>query len=75
MNWLASLALRDKMGTLSYSIVGVLSALICGFVVSLLLPVSFVFTTFNGESLVITFLGAFIVLLVFRSCVGQRAPS
>jgi uncharacterized membrane protein YeaQ/YmgE (transglycosylase-associated protein family) len=51
------------------------SAPVCGFVPSLLLPDSFVFASFNGESLVITFLGAFILLLIIRLFVGAGAPS
>ena len=74
--WLVSQVARSGgMSVIGDIVVGLLGALITGFVLSLLLPDTFVFTSFNGESLIITFLGAFITLLIIRLFLGARAPS
>ena len=72
--WLASLVVEGTgLGILGDIIVGIVGALIGGFIVSLLLPGSFGFTGFNIGSLIIAFIGAVILLLILRLVgVGRR---
>lgn len=74
--WLVSqIAQSGGMGVIGDIVVGLLGALITGFVLSLLLPDTFALASFNGESLIFTFLSAFILLLLIRLFLGPRAPS
>ncbi len=66
--WLAGLVVKNpSFGLLGDIIVGIVGALIGGFVVSLLLPGQFGFTGFNIGSLIIAFIGAVILLLILRA--------
>ena len=72
--WLASLVVQGTgLGILGDIIVGIVGALIGGFIISLLLPGSFGFSGFNIGSLIIAFIGAVILLLILRLLgVGRR---
>jgi uncharacterized membrane protein YeaQ/YmgE (transglycosylase-associated protein family) len=66
--WLAGLVVQGTgLGIIGDIIVGVVGALIGGFVVSLLLPGTFGFSGFNFGSLVIAFIGAVILLLILKA--------
>jgi uncharacterized membrane protein YeaQ/YmgE (transglycosylase-associated protein family) len=74
--WLASLLVRGAgMGIVGDIIVGIVGALIGGFVLSLLLPDTFGFTGFNLGSLVVAFVGAVILLFIVKLFTGRRAIS
>jgi uncharacterized membrane protein YeaQ/YmgE (transglycosylase-associated protein family) len=74
--WLASLVVRGGgMGIIGDVIVGIVGALIGGFVLSLLLPGTFGFTGFNLGSLIIAFIGAVILLFIVKLFTGSRAVS
>jgi uncharacterized membrane protein YeaQ/YmgE (transglycosylase-associated protein family) len=74
--WLASLVVRGGgMGIVGDIIVGVVGALIGGFLLSLLLPGTFGLTGFNLGSLIVAFIGAVILLAVVRLFTGRRAVS
>ena len=71
--WLASLVVRGAgLGILGDIIVGIVGALVGGFIVSLLLPGTFGFTGFNIGSLIIAFIGAVILLLIVKLFTGGR---
>jgi uncharacterized membrane protein YeaQ/YmgE (transglycosylase-associated protein family) len=72
--WLASLVVQGTgLGILGDIIVGIVGALIGGFIISLLLPGSFGFSGFSIGSLIIAFIGAVILLLILRLLgVGRR---
>jgi uncharacterized membrane protein YeaQ/YmgE (transglycosylase-associated protein family) len=66
--WLAGLVVQGTgLGIIGDIIVGVVGALIGGFVVSLLLPGTFGFSGFNFGSLIIAFIGAVILLLILKA--------
>jgi uncharacterized membrane protein YeaQ/YmgE (transglycosylase-associated protein family) len=66
--WLAGLVVKGTgLGIIGDIIVGVVGALIGGFVVSLLLPGTFGFSGFNFGSLIIAFIGAVILLLILKA--------
>jgi uncharacterized membrane protein YeaQ/YmgE (transglycosylase-associated protein family) len=74
--WLASLLVRGGgIGIVGDIIVGIVGALIGGFVLSLLLPGTFGFTGFNLGSLIIAFIGAVILLFIVKLFTGSRAVS
>jgi uncharacterized membrane protein YeaQ/YmgE (transglycosylase-associated protein family) len=73
--WLAGADAQDRLGTRGDIIVGILMALLCGFVLSLLLPDIFDVSRFHAESLIITFLVAFALVFVIRLLPGIRIPS
>ena len=74
--WLASLVVRGGgMGIVGDIVVGVVGALIGGFVLSLLLPGTFGITGFNLGSLVVAFIGAVILLFIVKLFTGRRAVS
>jgi uncharacterized membrane protein YeaQ/YmgE (transglycosylase-associated protein family) len=74
--WLASLVVRGGgMGVVGDIIVGIIGALIGGFVLSLLLPGTFGFTGFNLGSLLVAFIGAVILLFIVKLFTGSRAVS
>jgi len=74
--WLASLVVRGGgMGIVGDIIVGVVGALIGGFVLSLLLPGTFGITGFNLGSLIVAFIGAVILLFIVKLFTGRRAAS
>jgi uncharacterized membrane protein YeaQ/YmgE (transglycosylase-associated protein family) len=74
--WLASLVVRGGgMGIVGDIIVGIIGALIGGFVLSLLLPGTFGFTGFNLGSLIVAFIGAVILLFIVKLFTGSRAVS
>ena len=60
---------------LAWIIVGIIGALIGGFVLSLLLPGAFGLTGFNVTSLVVAFVGAVILLFIVKLFTGSRAVS
>jgi uncharacterized membrane protein YeaQ/YmgE (transglycosylase-associated protein family) len=65
--WLAGLVVQGTgLGVIGDIIVGILGALIGGFLVTLLLPGTFAFTGFNIGSLIIAFIGAVILLLILK---------
>lgn len=65
--WLASLLVRGAgMGVIGDVIVGIVGAVIGGFLLSLLLPGTYGFTGFNLGSLVVAFIGAVILLFVIK---------
>ncbi len=66
--WLAGLVVQGTgLGVIGDIIVGIVGALIGGFIVSLLLPGTFGFSGFNIGSLIIAFIGAIILLLILRA--------
>jgi len=74
--WLASLVVQGTgMGIVGDIIVGIVGALIGGFVLSLLLPGTFGFTGFNLGSLIVAFIGAVILLFIVKLFTGSRAVS
>jgi len=74
--WLAGLVVRGTgLGIVGDIIVGIVGALIGGFVLSLLLPGTFGFTGFNIGSLIIAFIGAVILLFIVKLFTGRRAIS
>lgn len=65
--WLASLLVRGAgLGVIGDVIVGIVGAVVGGFLLSLLLPGTFGFTGFNLGSLVVAFIGAVILLFVIK---------
>jgi uncharacterized membrane protein YeaQ/YmgE (transglycosylase-associated protein family) len=71
--WLASLVVQGGgMGVVGDIIVGIVGALIGGFVLSLLLPGTFGLDGFNLGSLIVAFIGAVILLLIVRLFTGRR---
>jgi uncharacterized membrane protein YeaQ/YmgE (transglycosylase-associated protein family) len=74
--WLASLVVQGGgMGVVGDVIVGIVGALIGGFVLSLLLPGTFGLDGFNLGSLIVAFIGAVTLLLIVRLFTGRRAVS
>jgi uncharacterized membrane protein YeaQ/YmgE (transglycosylase-associated protein family) len=74
--WLASLVVRGGgLGVVGDVIVGIVGALLGGFVLSLLLPGTFGFTGFNLGSLLVAFIGAVILLFIVKLFTGRRAVS
>ena len=74
--WLASLVVQGAgMGIVGDIIVGVVGALIGGFLLSLLLPGAFGITGFNLGSLVVAFIGALVLLFIVKLFTGRRAVS
>lgn len=74
--WLASLVVEGSgLGILGNIIVGIVGALIGGFILSLLLPGTFGFSGFSIGSLVVAFIGAVILLLIVKVFTGRRAVS
>jgi uncharacterized membrane protein YeaQ/YmgE (transglycosylase-associated protein family) len=74
--WLASLVVQGTgMGIVGDGIVGIIGALIGGFVLSLLLPGTFGLTGFNLGSLVVAFIGAVILLFLIRLVTSRWAVS
>jgi uncharacterized membrane protein YeaQ/YmgE (transglycosylase-associated protein family) len=74
--WLASLLVQGTgMGIVGDIIVGVVGALIGGFLLSLLLPGTFGFTGFNLGSLIVAFIGAVVLLFIVKLFTGRRAVS
>jgi uncharacterized membrane protein YeaQ/YmgE (transglycosylase-associated protein family) len=66
--WLASLVVQGTgLGVIGDIIVGIVGALIGGFLLSLLLPGTFGFTGFNIGSLIVAFIGAVILLLIVKA--------
>ncbi|HEU5349183.1 MAG TPA: GlsB/YeaQ/YmgE family stress response membrane protein [Ktedonobacterales bacterium] len=72
--WLASLVVQGTgLGVIGDILVGIVGALIGGFVVSLILPGTFNFDGFNFGSLIIAFIGAVILLLILKALgLGRR---
>jgi len=72
--WLASLVVEGSgLGVLGDIIVGIVGALIGGFILTLVLPGTFGFSGFSIGSLVVAFIGAVILLLILRLLgVGRR---
>jgi uncharacterized membrane protein YeaQ/YmgE (transglycosylase-associated protein family) len=74
--WLASLVVQGGgMGIVGDVIVGIVGALIGGFLLSLLLPGTFGLDGFNLGSLIVAFIGAVVLLLIVRLFTGRRAVS
>jgi len=74
--WLASAVVQGGgMGIVADVIVGIVGALIGGFLLSLLLPGTFGISGFNLGSLIVAFIGAVILLAVVRLFTGRRAAS
>jgi uncharacterized membrane protein YeaQ/YmgE (transglycosylase-associated protein family) len=74
--WLASAVVEGGgMGIVADVIVGIVGALIGGFLLSLLLPGTFGLDGFNLGSLIVAFIGAVILLAVVRLFTGRRAVS
>ena len=74
--WLASAVVQGGgMGIVADVIVGIVGALIGGFLLSLLLPGTFGISGFNLGSLIVAFIGAVILLAVVRLFTGRRAVS
>ena len=71
--WLASLVVQGTgMGVIGDIIVGVVGALIGGFLLSLLAPGVFGITGFNLGSLIVAFIGAVILLVIVKLFTGRR---
>ncbi len=74
--WLASLLVRGAgLGVIGDIIVGIVGALIGGFVLSFLLPGTFGFTGFNLGSLVVAFVGAVILLFIIKLFTRGRSAT
>jgi uncharacterized membrane protein YeaQ/YmgE (transglycosylase-associated protein family) len=74
--WLASLLVQGTgMGVIGDIIVGIVGALLGGFLLSLLLPGTFGITGFNLGSLIVAFIGAVILLFIVKLFTGRRAVS
>ena len=74
--WLAGMVVQGTgLGVIGDVIVGIVGALIGGFVLSLLLPGTFGISGFNLGSLVVAFIGAVILLFVVKLFTGRRAVS
>ena len=74
--WLASLVVEGSgLGILGNIIVGIVGALIGGFILSLLLPGTFGFSGFSIGSLVVAFIGAVILLFIVKLFTRRRAVS
>ena len=66
--WLAALSVQGTgLGTIGDVIIGIVGALVGGFVVLFLLPGVFSFGGLNIASLVIAFVGAVILLVILRA--------
>jgi uncharacterized membrane protein YeaQ/YmgE (transglycosylase-associated protein family) len=73
---LASLLVRGTgLGIIGDIIVGVIGAVVGSFLLTLVLPGTFAFTGFNWGSLIIAFIGAFILLFIVRLVRGQSASA
>jgi uncharacterized membrane protein YeaQ/YmgE (transglycosylase-associated protein family) len=75
VGWLASLITgrNERMGCLANIVVGILGALVGGFIVDVLLPGNQgVSAGFNLWSILVALLGAVVVLLVFGWFRGRR---
>jgi uncharacterized membrane protein YeaQ/YmgE (transglycosylase-associated protein family) len=71
--WLASLVVQGTgMGIVGDIIVGIVGALIGGFLLSLLLPGTFGISGFNLGSLIVAFIGAVILLLIVKLFTARR---
>jgi uncharacterized membrane protein YeaQ/YmgE (transglycosylase-associated protein family) len=78
--WLASLVVRGTgLGLLGDIVVGILGAILGGFVLSRVLPSVFTFTGgftgFNLGSLIVAFVGAVVLLLVVRLFTSRRTEA
>lgn len=71
--WLAGLVVRGTgLGLIGDLMVGIVGAVLAGFVLSLIFPGTFGFTGFNFASLIIAFIGAVVLLLIVRFVKGGR---
>jgi uncharacterized membrane protein YeaQ/YmgE (transglycosylase-associated protein family) len=71
--WLASLVVRGAgMGIIMNIVIGIVGAILGGALLSFLLPGSFDFTGFNFVSLLVAFVGAIVLLLIYRAVAGTR---
>ncbi len=74
--WLASMVVRGTgLGIIGDIVVGIIGAVLGGFVLTLLLPGTVGFTGFNLGSAVIAFIGAVILLFIVRLVRGGRASA
>ncbi len=66
--YLADVLVKDiNFGLLGDIVIGIVGAVIGGFLLSLLLPGTFGFSGFNLGSLVVSFVGAVVLLFVLRA--------
>jgi uncharacterized membrane protein YeaQ/YmgE (transglycosylase-associated protein family) len=66
--WLAGLVVQGTgLGIIGDIIVGVVGALIGGFLLSLLLPGTFGFSGFSIGSLIVAFIGAVVLLFILKT--------
>jgi uncharacterized membrane protein YeaQ/YmgE (transglycosylase-associated protein family) len=66
--WLAGLVVQGTgLGIIGDIIVGVVGALIGGFLLSLLLPGTFGFSGFSIGSLIVAFIGAVVLLFILKA--------
>ena len=73
---LASLLVRGTgLGIIGDIIVGVIGAVVGSFLLTLVLPGTFSFTGFNWGSLIISFIGAVILLFIVRLVRGRSASA
>jgi len=70
--WLASLVVEGTgLGLIGDVLVGVVGALLGGFLLSALLPGQVSFTGFNLTSFLVAFFGAVVLLLIIRAVSGR----
>jgi uncharacterized membrane protein YeaQ/YmgE (transglycosylase-associated protein family) len=66
--WLADALVKDiNFGLLGDIVIGIVGAVLGGFLLTLLLPGSYGFSGFNLGSLVVSFVGAVVLLLILRA--------
>lgn len=71
--WLAGLVMRGSYGVLGNMILGIIGALVGGFLASNLFNVGDPISGFNLTTLIIAFLGAVLVVAIVRALPG-RSP-
>ncbi len=73
VGFLASLVVKGSgSGILGDIILGIIGALLGGFIASAIFGIPDAVNGFNIESLIIAFIGAVIVLIIYRALVGRR---
>jgi uncharacterized membrane protein YeaQ/YmgE (transglycosylase-associated protein family) len=73
--WIASMLMKSdgRQGWLGNIIVGIIGAIVGGWVLSLLLPGQVAVTGFNLTSLIVAIIGSVIVLFVYNMLTGRKA--
>lgn len=73
VGWLASVVVKGGgSGILGDIILGIIGAILGGFLAGAIFGIPNAVNGFNIESLLVAFIGAVIVLFIFRALVGRR---